>query len=136
MTQAQVPQLPNCPVVVRVLSSPMRWQPHSTAPTPPSLVWTIGQMRPDGYAAEIVRLFVSDDGVEAYYRGSGGSFGRVLIPWADVHGVEEMMTEEVFAQELAAAQDAAQADDEDDDDEEPDGPPARPTAQKQSGAHA
>ena len=110
------------PMVVRVL----------TERAGGALDWTVGAERPDGFGGQIIRMFVTDMGVEIYTRGTDPAgrllFCRHVAPWARLVSVDEMMTEEVFAQEIAAAQLDAESDDEDADETESEA--ARPVAQR------
>lgn len=106
---------PNVPLLNRVVSSPI-FKEQSDA-----LMWKVGEDHPMASGWKIVRMFLDGAGVEVYAlppSNGSGHFTRNFIPIASVRFTEEIMSVEVFVEELTAAEEE-DADDDDDPDDSP-----------------
>ena len=121
---------PGYPMLTRMVSNPLfpdaKSQvmacPHCkqslSVPTPAAgkeepITWIVGDRHPLVPDMKVIRMFLDDTGVEVYSVSADGKAGmRNLVPLGSVRLVEEAMPLDVFAEELAAAE-------EEDDDSEP-----------------
>lgn len=100
-----------------------------------TIVWQIKEPHPLTKGVRVVRMFITDDGVEVYSVSDDGSAGvRNLVPMAFVRLTEELMTPNVLINELVEAEEdnvGGLDDDDDEEEEEPEGAPSE-TATTQS----
>ena len=105
---------PNAPLLKRVVTSP----PFSDQTR--EIIWEIGEDHPLAPGWKIVRMFIDHSGVEIYSlppEGGKGHYTRNMVPMTLVKLTEEVMSVEVFVEELT---DAEEDDDDDDDDDDAD----------------
>lgn len=96
--------------------------PQSTRPHGEPLFWVLGKPRPfsDVDGTVIVRMFKTENGVEVYWKGPKGADGepitysRCEIPWRRIFTCDEVMTAEVFEDEILRAEE-----EQDDESDEP-----------------
>jgi hypothetical protein len=107
-TKSQVMACPHCKQNLSVpLPPPGKEEP---------ITWIIGQPHPLVPEMKVIRMFLNRDGVEIYSVSNDGKAGmRNLVPMDSVRLTEEAMPLDIFAEELAAAE-------EDGDDPEPGDP--------------
>lgn len=83
-----------------------------------STVWVVSKNHPLIPDMQIVRMFNVDGGVEIYSTSNDNKAGmRNFVPTSRVRFTEEVMTLDVFVDELAAAEGEDDEDDEDDEEE-------------------
>ena len=116
----QIPE-PGYPMLTRAISNPLFPPEHPTKQAEP-ITWTVGSQHPLIPEMRVMRMFISDEGVDVYSVSADGHSGmRNMISLGTIRLVEEAMPLEVFIQELAAAEgpdDEEEEDDEEDEEEE------------------
>ena len=110
------PPNPNVPMIGIVFTDNIvPGKGHDAAAT---IQWSVSKAHPFVPGMHVVRMFVTDDGVEVYSSSDDGkTCMRDLISSKYVRLVQEAMTVDVFVRELQDAED-------DEDDPEPDPEPA------------
>lgn len=105
------PQVMACPHCKQNLSLPLPTQGKEEP-----ITWVISKQHPLLPDMKVIRMFLDHDGVEVYSVSADGRSGmRNMVPMAKIRLTEEAMALDVFAEELAAAED-------DDEDPEPGDP--------------
>lgn len=108
-------QVMACPHCKQNLSIPL---PSADKQEP--VTWIVGQPHPLVPDMKVMRMFIDGGGVEVYSVSNDGKAGmRNLVPIGSVRLTEEAMPLDVFAEELAAAEE----EDEDPETELPEEPP-------------
>lgn len=114
------PQVMACPHCKQSLSVP-----SATGKDEP-IAWVIGQPHPFMNEMKVIRMFLVTDGVDIYSVTTNGKAGvRSFIPMKSVRLTEQAMPLDVFADELADAEEE-DADDPDPDDPDPGDPGPEP----------
>lgn len=95
---------PGFPMAMLMVSEVILPDPERTSQGP--LLWVVGKPHPFVPNANVLRMFVTDSGVDVYSVSSNGMKGmRDRIPMTRIRLVQEAMPLEVFAEELDAAED-------------------------------
>jgi len=137
---------PGYPMLTRMVSNPLfpdtKSQvmacPHCkqslSIPVPPPgkeepITWIVGDRHPLVPDMKVIRMFIDDTGVEVYSVSADGKAGmRNLVPITSVRLVEEAMPLDVFAEELADAEEDDSGPEGPESPEGPDPDPAPPPA--------